>query len=107
MGERLMCTSSGERKMLTTVGESAAAFAGPIRVTFPSAGDTTTSGSVGGTRFGSRKKNAMKSATRNRNAATYQNPKTAAAAASSTGTTIYGMLSLTNLTCFFSRKKAQ
>ena len=43
---------------------------------------------VGGTRFGSRKKNAMKSATRKRNPATYQNPSAADAAASTTGTTI-------------------
>src|ERR1700741_1506723 len=95
IGERLMCTSRGDRKILTTVGESASSLIGPTRVTRPSAGETTTFGSEGGTRFGSRKKNAIKSATRKINPATYQNPKAAAAAASSTGITIYGILSLT------------
>src|ERR1044072_5438255 len=97
IGERLMCTSNGDKKMLTTVDASASAAIGPTRVTRPSAGETTTSGSDGGTRFGSRKKNAIKSVNRKRNPATHQKPKTAAAALSSTGTTIYGMLSLTIL----------
>src|ERR1041385_4777974 len=83
--------------MLPTVGESVSVFAGTIRVTLPSAGETTTSGSDGGTRFGSRKKKAIKSATRNRNPETYQKPRKAVAAPSSTGLTIYGMLSLTIL----------
>src|SRR6185503_11486903 len=95
IGERLMCTSNGDRKILTTVGASASAAIGPTRVTRPSAGETTTSGSDGGTRFGSRKKNAIKSVNRKRNPATHQKPNAAAAAASNTGITIYGMLSLT------------
>src|ERR1041384_724595 len=102
IGERLMCASSGDKKILTTVGASASAAIGPTRVTRPSAGDTTTSGSVGGTRFGSRKKNAIKSVNRKRNPATHQNPNAAAATPSSTGTTIYGMLSLTILNDYFS-----
>ena len=97
IGERLICTSNGDRKILTTVGASASSDIGPTRVTRPSAGETTRSGSVGGTRFGSRKKNAIKSVNRKRNAATHQNPSAAAPAASSTGITIYGMLSLTIL----------
>src|SRR6185436_16428574 len=60
-----------------------------------SAGETTTSGSDGGTRFGSRKKNAIKSVNSKRNPATHQKPKAAAATPSSTGITIYGMLSFT------------
>lgn len=72
-----------------------------MRVTRPSAGETTTSGSDGGTRFGSRKKNAIKSATTKRNAATYQKPSTAAAIPNSAGTKIYGTLSLTMLKLFY------
>src|ERR1044072_8042731 len=68
---------------------------GPIRVTRPSAGETTTSGSDGGTRFGSRKKNAIKSATTKRKPDTYQKPNAAAAMANSNGTRMYGTLSLT------------
>jgi len=78
-----------------TVDASPPAPLAPIRVTRPSAGETTTSGSDGGTRFGSRKKNAIKSVNRKRNPATYQKPSTAAATPSSTGITIYGILSFT------------
>src|SRR6185503_6430959 len=95
IGDRLMCTSKGDKKILTTVGASASAAIGPTRVTRPSAGETTTLGSDGGTRFGSRKKHAIKSVNRKRNPATYQNPKAAAATPSSTGITMYGILSLT------------
>src|ERR1043165_4136898 len=95
IGDRLMCTSKGDRKMLTTFGASASSDIGPTRVTRPSAGETTTSVSDGGTRFGSRKKNAIKSVNRKKTPATHQKPKAAAPAASSTGITIYGMLSLT------------
>src|ERR1700752_1344230 len=102
IGERLMCTSRGDKKMLTTVGASASAAMGPTLVTRPSAGDPTTSVSDGGTRLGSRKKNAIKSATRKRNPATYQYPRAVAAAASSTGITIYGILSLTILNAYLS-----
>ena len=72
-----------------------------MRVTRPSAGETTMSGSDGGTRFGSRKKNAIKSATTKRNAATYQKPSTTAAIPNSAGTKIYGTLSLTMLKLFY------
>src|SRR5689334_13384576 len=75
------------------------------RVTRPSAGDTTTSGSEGGTRFGSRKKNAMKSVTTRRNAAIYQKPSTAVATAITPGTKMYGMLSLTINVCLPATKK--
>src|SRR5829696_175038 len=95
-----MCTSKGERKILITVGESASWATGPTRVTFPSAGETTTSGSEGGTRLGSRKKKAMNSATTKSSAATIQYPNTAAATASTSGTEIYGMLSLTMPTSY-------
>src|SRR6185295_9786047 len=105
IGDRLICTSKGDKKMLTTVGASASAAIGPTRVTRPSAGETTTSGSDGGTRFGSRKKNAIKSVNRKRNPATHQKPKAAAATASSTGTTIYGILSLTMLNSYLPNLK--
>jgi len=104
-----MCTSRGDKKILMTVGESALAVVGPIRVTRPSAGETTTSGSFGGTRLGSRKKKAMKSAMTKSNAATYQNPNTAAATPSNAGTKIYGTLSLTipnSFLCAFVAKPA-
>ena len=91
IGERLMCTSSGDKKILMTVPGGCDS----IRVTRPSAGDTTTSGSDGGTRFGCRKKKAIKSATTKRIADTYQYPNAAAATASTNGTRMYGMLSLT------------
>ena len=86
-----MCTSSGDRKILMTVP----GFCGSIRVTRPSAGDTTTSGSDGGTRLGWRKKYAIKSATTIKIADTYQNPTKNAAMANTSGTRMYGMLSLT------------
>jgi hypothetical protein len=90
-----MCTSSGDRKILITVCHCVPWTADSIRVTRPSAGETITSGSVGGIRLGSRKKNAMKSAITRRKAATYQKPNTPAATLNSSGTKMYGMLSLT------------
>jgi hypothetical protein len=66
-----------------------------MRVTFPSAGETTTSGSDGGTRFGSRKKNAMKTATNNNHNPVNHKPKRLAATLNTSGTMMYGMLSLT------------
>jgi hypothetical protein len=57
IGERLTCTSKGDRKMLTTVGDCALpASAFSTLVTRPSAGDTTIESSAGATRSGSRKK---------------------------------------------------
>ena len=91
IGERLMCTSSGDKKILITVPPDCRS----IRVTRPSAGDTTTSGSDGGTRFGCRKKKAIKSATMIKTPDTYQYPNAAAPTPNTAGTRMYGMLSLT------------
>src|SRR6266850_2220661 len=102
IGERLICTSSGERKMLTSVGEFFSSGAmGLIRVTRPSAGATTTSSSRGTSRSGSRKKNAMKRATTRKNNERYHGAKASDRSAKATGTTMYGILSRTILNASF------
>ena len=95
-----MCTSKGDRKMLIRVGAFASVAGDSIRVTRPSAGDTTTFRSFGGTRFGSRKKNAMNSATKKNSRPTYHSPKAVVATLTTSGTTMYGILSRTILKPF-------
>ncbi len=58
-GDRLMCTSIGDRKMVTcfqSPGGDQRPSLGPAIMTRPSAGDTTTPGACGTSRSGSRKK---------------------------------------------------
>src|SRR6185503_15952537 len=83
--------------MLTTVGEPGSEATGLTRVTRPSAGATTTRGSSGGTRCGSRKKNAMKAATINKTNPTYHSPSIVVAIPRISGTRMNGMPSRTIL----------
>src|SRR5688572_27748337 len=103
IGERLMCTSSGDKKMLTTVGDPGSDATGFTRVTRPSAGATTTFGSSGGTRCGSRKKYAIKAATIRNNTLTYHNPRIAVAILTNSGTRMNGIPSRTILNGFVLR----
>lgn len=96
IGDRLICTSNGERKILTRVGELiSSGVKRLIRVTRPSAGETMTSGSDGGILLGSRKKKAINSAIKRKNAPTYQSPRANDPIVRIVGTTTNGMLSLT------------
>src|SRR5688500_17924 len=96
-----MCTSSGDKKMLTTVGDPGSDATGFTRVTRPSAGATTTFGSSGGTRCGSRKKYAIKAATIRNNTLTYHNPRIAVAILTNRGTKMKGMPSRSLLKVVF------
>src|SRR5687767_11769306 len=98
-----MCTSSGDKKMLTTVGDPGSDATGFTRVTRPSAGATTTFGSSGGTRCGSRKKYAIKAATIRNNTLTYHNPRIAVAILTNSGTRMNGIPSRTILNGFVLR----
>src|SRR5262249_27857746 len=94
IGERFTCTSSGERKILTS--DSASTL--PARLTsviLPSAGATIIPCSVGACRRGSRKKNAMYKLTTTRPSEIGQKPKIAGAKANISGATTYGIPSRT------------
>ena len=103
-----MCTSNGERKILMTVGESVCSGANVfMRVTRPSAGETTTLASVGGTRVGSRKKKAINKTMKMKNANTYQKPKAADTRPNISGTTMNGILSRAMANLLFLAKRGR